>query len=148
MTKNVRMEVIKYLARQMYGFLRDDQGREAFFHLGSFRPGDEEEEPIPPLPGEEVKVDVDFDSGDEDKAPRASKVQRLEKPVYLTGVVDKFDSMSGYGFIQVDGSQEMYFLHKSEIRDGKVPLVGDRVEFYAGTRGGKPRACHVLVKKS
>ena len=138
-----RMVVHKYLASKMYGFLRDSQGREVFFHLGSFRPMPEETEPIPPIPGEEVDVDVDFESGESEKAPRASSVSRLGVPFMLHGVVDMFDATSGYGFIQCEGV--LYFLHRSEVRDGKVPLSGNPVTFYAGSREGKSRACYVTT---
>lgn len=144
-TETVNMRVTKYLARKMYGFLRDSSGREAFFHLGSFRPMDGESEPIPPLPGEMVEVTIDFDLGVDDKAPRAGKVQRIREPERLLGVVSKFDDRSGYGFLVENGTDSQYFIHKSEVREGKSPLVGDRVEFYAGEREGKTRACHVLV---
>jgi cold shock CspA family protein len=141
-----KMTVHKYLARGMYGFLRDSLGREVFFHLGSFRPRDEETEPIPPIPGEDVEVDVDFDSGEGGKAPRASRVIRLTTPVAKTGIVDMFDATSGYGFVRC--GDEMFFLHKSEIRDGKVPLIDNQVHFYPGVREGKSRACHATVLRS
>jgi len=138
-----KMFVYKYLARGMYGFLRDTLGREVFFHLGAFLPGTAEEEPIPPIPGEEVEVEVDFSAGTAEKAPRAERVCRLFVPLAKTGMVEMFDSASGYGFVRCEG--EMFFLHKSEIRDGKTPLLQDTVKFYPGVREGKSRACHVTV---
>lgn len=144
MSESLHMRVTKYLARKMYGFLRDASGREAFFHLGSFRPSDGEDSPIPPIPGEQMLVSIDFDQ-DTNKAPRADKVERLSTPTSRVGEVTKFDALSGYGFLEDSETQEQFFLHKSEIRKGKSPLVGDKVEFYAGEREGKTRACHVLV---
>jgi cold shock CspA family protein len=129
----------------MYGFLKDEKGREVFFHLGAFEPGGRKEEPVPPIPGELVEAEVDFDSAEESKAARARRVCRLQEPVPLYGTVDKYDQMSGYGFVVEHQTKDSYFLHKSEIRGGKAPLVGDEIEFYAGLREGRPRAFHVLV---
>ena len=100
--------------------------------------------PSPPILGELVEVEVDFDQGKGEKAPRAVRVRRVHPPRALNGEVETFDPFRGFGFVR-DPSGISYHLHKSEILDGKIPLAGHRVTFYAGTRQGKPRACHVKV---
>jgi cold shock CspA family protein len=138
------MHIQKYLATRMYGFVQDISGKVAFFHLGSFCPLPNEVEPIPPIPGELVEVEVDFSIVDsKGRVPRAEKVSRTSLPVLLSGFVDMFDMAAGYGFIRCGG--DLYFLHRSEICENKVPLVGNAVQFYAGVRDEKSRACYVKV---
>ena len=155
----IQMRVQMYVPAKMYGFLADDEGRVAFFHLGSFQPGRDHlppkcsecpgscpwgQAPPPPILGEAVEVEVDFESADGDKKPRADKVVRLGDVVAVEGVVDTFDAQRGFGFVRGRDS-ETYHLHKSEITDNRLPLPGSTVMFYVGTRQGRPRACHVRV---
>lgn len=141
----VRMEIHRYLAAKMYGFLRSEDGREAFFHLASFDAGPWGEEPPPPISGEEVEVRIDFDSSSGKKAPRALRVTRCNPPQLLRGKVEKFYTVRGYGFIQC--GEESYFLHRSEVMENRVPQPDDVVEFYPGLRDGNPRACYVRILK-
>lgn len=99
--------------------------------------------PAPPILGEEVDVEVDLPDEPGDKAPRAERVTRVHPPLPLQGVVDNFDPFKGFGFVVVDDVS--YHLHRSEMIDGKIPLVGQRVSFYGGTRQDRPRAVHVQV---
>lgn len=155
-----QMRVHKYIPDRLYGFTADGEGHQAFFHLGSFDPGPPVDSPPfcsscpisgctwnhappPPILGELVEVDVDFDKGG-GRAPRASKVRRVNPPKIGYGKVETFDPVRGFGFVQ-DNHGVSYHLHKSEILDGRIPLTGQRVTFYAGVRQGKPRACHVKV---
>jgi len=143
----------------MYGFTIDGQGRQAFFHLGAFHADHLPvrhahclscphkscswvETPPPPIQGERVEVTVDF-SANSDKSPRASRVVRLEEPLISTGVVDVFYGKRGFGFIK--GEKDSFFLHRSEMLAGRIPIQGQRVMFYVGTRDGKPRACYIKV---
>jgi len=157
------MRIHKYLPDRIYGFAIGDDGRQVFFHLGSFDPGPLPEiggscnecpakgcawsqTPAPPIIGEEVDVLVDMPDGPTDKAPRAERVTRIHDAAPLFGVVDNFDHMKGFGFIRLNDEEEAeYHLHKSEMLEGKVPLVGQRVSFYGGTRQDRPRAVHVQV---
>lgn len=156
-----RMRVLKYIPDKMFGFVvHPETGRQAFFHLGVFRPGatsegirckacppegcDWAETPPSPILGEEVLVTVDWDASDADKAPRATQVARVQPPVGLTGIVESFDSLRGFGFV-VGSDACAYHLHSSEIVDNRIPVVGNTVVFYAGTRQDRPRACHVKV---
>jgi cold shock CspA family protein len=131
----------------MYGFLKDDEDLEVFFHLGTFVPHESEEEPVPPIPGEEVDVEMGHPPMGSDKAPRAARVYRLHAPQKLTGVVEKFDNSRGYGYVIIEreGQEVRYFLHKSEVYSDKIPLTDDEVEFYEGMREGKTRACNVKI---
>ena len=130
------MTVDKYIPSGLYGFVTDGR-RRLFFHLKDFDPGTYTgESPVPPVSGEEVEVEVRGD----DKS--ASKVQRLEEPSEMNGAVDWFDTVKGYGFILgLDGST--YYLHRSEVLDGRLPLPGRRVRFYTSS---KRRACFVKVE--
>lgn len=138
-----KMQVRKFLIRYMYGFLESEELPEVFFHLGVFHPLDCSADPVPPLPGEWVDVEVDLDKASENRAPRATKVQRLTPPARLAGVVENFNHKAGYGFVRSGG--ESFFLHKSEIRDGKTPVVGDSVNFFVGKKSGNSRACYVSI---
>ena len=153
------MRIHKYIPDRMYGFTIDAQGRQVFFHLGVFQPGPSLalhvrcaicayrscswiETPPPPIHGEPVEVTVE-PSGETGKAPRASCVVRLKAPLIETGVVDVFYSAKGFGFIK--GEQGNFFLHRSEMLDGKIPIQGQRVMFCVGTKEKKPRACYIKV---
>jgi cold shock CspA family protein len=130
------MTIDKYIPSGMFGFVTDGSSR-LFFHLACFDPGAYEgEAPVPPVIGEEVEVEV----GEGNKAERVS---RLETPTLLQGVVDWFDIGKGYGFI-LSKHGKPYYLHRSEVREGKLPLPGRRVSFYVGSENR--RACHVTVE--
>jgi len=159
----VRMRVHKYIPERLFGFVIDDSGHEAFFHLGVFDPGAVwashthcetcphrgcpwSAMPPPPILGEEVDVEMDPHPTDKSsgRAPRAARVTRRVGPPVMTGIVETFDPQRGYGFIKgEDGSS--YHLHASEILDGRIPRQGQGVMFFAGVRQDRPRACHVKV---
>lgn len=157
----VSMRVSKYVPARLYGFTTDPEtGQQAFFHLGAFQPGGGWMEhrrcqicpragcswvkPPPPILGELVDVDVDFTRALPGKAPRASKVIRVTAPIAIEGKVEAFDISRAFGFALGD-DHISYHLHKSELLEDRIPIVGQRVMFYAGTRQGRPRACHVKV---
>lgn len=136
-----------YTPSKLYGFAKNDSsGGEVFFHLETFWPGRVEEgrEPPPPVQGEEVSVEYDPQSGQENRPPRARRVERLHPPVLVEGVVERFEEKDGWGFIRGDDGVS-YHLHRSEVLDGRLPLASSRVSFYAGARKGRPRACYVTV---
>lgn len=164
-----RMQVEKYVPSGLYGFVEDGT-RRAFFHQGSFQPGDWPDNehsatlaecaecslclgvlhPAPPISGEEVDVefpeDTDFDAGSEGQgdAPRAEAVERIVAPKLVWGRVDVFHPNRGYGFITGDDGVS-YYLHRSEVLERRMPLEGHRAVYYAGVRKDKPRACHVRI---
>jgi len=159
----VQMRVVKYIPAKLYGFLSDSEtGQEAFFHLGAFQPGDGWDKPPqcsicalrdcswstsppPPILGELVRVEVDFDQDpQEGKVPRASKVERISNPAIVKGSVETFDAHRGYGFVIGDDG-ESYHLHKSELVEDRIPRAGQLVMFYAGVRMNRPRACHIKI---
>ena len=125
------MTVDKYIPDGMYGFVTDGDER-LFFHLQSFDPGTYEgPHPIPPVAGEDVEVE--FSEG------KITKIHRVDTPFCVDGVVDWFDSSKGYGFaLGTDGNT--YYLHRSEVLDGRLPLPGRGVRFYTTD---KRRACFV-----
>lgn len=144
------MLVNKYIPEKLYGFCSDLEGKyQVFFHLGAFQPGaiaDPTVPPPPPILGEEVEVDIDPEvlANSLDRAPKATSVRRLVSPLFVEGRVDTFDAHRGFGFVR--GSNGVsYHLHKSEVTNNRIPMTGQRVQFYAGRRMGKPRACHVNV---
>jgi cold shock CspA family protein len=153
------MCVHKYIPNSLYGFAQDDIGQ-VFFHLGAFNPSNLSdtpaacklchkagctwgENPPPPVLGERVIVETD-EAPQGDQAPRAKKVSRVRMPQVVEGVIDAFDANRGFGFIK--GSDGItYHLHRSEMVDGRLPQPGQQVMFYAGTRQGRPRACHTRI---
>ena len=158
------MRVKKYIPAKLYGFLEEPEtDRGAFFHLGTFQPGDGWDEhpqcsvcprqegcswstsPPPPILGEMVHVDVDFDQETPgDKVPRARKVERISNPTLVKGAVETFDAHRGYGFVLGDDG-ESYHLHRSELVEDRIPRAGQMVMFHAGVRMDWPRACHAKV---
>ena len=155
-----RMRVLKYLPDKLYGFCRDDNGFEVFFHLANFQPGSDIEttrcrkcpgpprctlslDAPPPILGEEVRVVCE--AGEPGgKAPRAESVARLVVPRMIVGEVESFDAQRRYGFAM--GSDRIsYHLHESEVVDGRLPVAGRQIVFFPGLREGRPRACHVKV---
>jgi len=137
----VRFIVSKYIPEGLYGFLEAEGGQRAFFHLSEFKPMGGP----PPISGEVVEVARLEPNGD--KSPRARVVERQNLPKSLTGLVIRFDSNIGYGFVATpDGTQ--YFLHRSEFSNGELPRVGMTVTFFIGgeSKPGKPsRACYPAI---
>jgi len=132
------MEVDFYSVSHGYGFCTSHDLPRTFFRVEDFVRFDPEE-PLP-LAGEPVIVDRLLESGP-DKSPRASTVQRVDAPRRLIGRVKSFDADKGWGFIDHEG--EAYFLHRSDLVEPFLPVIGTPIEFYAGRRKGKPRACYV-----
>lgn len=144
MTDDLFMKVRKYIHERHYGFLSDNQGREVFFHASVFDGGQKEGSP-PPVAGEEVLVSVDLEGTSAEVAARASRVRRLAEPPLLEGVVSSFNSDRGFGFIE--GEDEItYYLHRSEVLDGRLPLSGAKVHFRVSQQKHRARACYVDVQ--
>lgn len=138
----MKLRVEKYFPDRLYGFIRDDQGDEVFFHVGAFDPSQWDQPP--PIAGEWVEAEVG-ERESANKAPRASSVKRLDEPRFLTGTVESFNPDRGWGFAK--GSDDTsYYLHRSEVVDGKLPMKGMSVTFYAGFKKDRPRACYVTVE--
>lgn len=139
-----RMSVRKYLPEKLYGFASCDQG-DVFFHLSTFIHPNNLEDPPPPIVGEYVDVDLKgpltFES-----TPKAQKVTRLSNFNRLNGSVLFFNVEGGYGKIKSESCE--YFLHRSEVREGKLPMRGDLVSFFAVTsvEERRSRACHVKIE--
>jgi len=90
-------------------------------------------------------VDIEFDADIvRGTAPRATQVQRRVQPLKLEGRVKSFESAKGWGFLLGEDGIEC-FLHRSDVIDGKIPIRGQRVVYYRGTKLGKPRAFYVEV---
>lgn len=140
-----RMRVQRYIPDRMYGFLGAGTGPQVFFHLRAFHGGVAHGIKVPPLPivGEPVDVVVERDPLNPENL-RAARVTRVVEPVEIAGRVEMFDVTRGYGFVRgADGIS--YYLHRSEVIDGKIPLVDQPVLFYAAERQDKARACHVRI---
>lgn len=141
-----RMRVQKYLPAKLYGFCHD-LFTQVFFYLSVFHAEKRSGEKfVPPIPGELVDVTFIPSESPGTTAPRAQRVVRIETPIPKTGIVDGFDAERGYGFIKGDDAHD-YYLHRSEVQDGRLPLKGQRVMFYAvfvdgGTRS---RACYITI---
>jgi cold shock CspA family protein len=133
------LTVSKYIPKELYGFL-EGAGQRVFFHLSEFDPLGGP----PPIIGEQVEVgQIELV---ESKSYRARSVRRVLRTEHLTGTVTRFDHRVGYGFVTV--GREQFFLHRSDLLDGSLPLVGAVVEFYvAGSirPSARPRACHARL---
>ena len=139
------MVVEKYVPDGLYGFLaetgvsgeRSAHG-EVFFHVSTFDPGPYVgDAPVPPIVGETVEVTIE--------EGKVVQCERLHTPVHVHGKVDWFSEQKGYGFI-VSGETQ-YFLHRTEVLEGRLPLKGRRVSFYVTNQKKKPlRACYVTVE--
>jgi len=133
------MRVDLYSMVNGYGFcnpIDDGSDTRVYFRVEDFvrlQPG----EPLP-ISGELVEVPEIIDGG---KSPRASSVQRIVSPKRLQGIVKSFDSTKGWGF--VEHGPDVFFLHRSDLVDTFTPVIGSTVEFYAGSKKGRPRACYV-----
>jgi cold shock CspA family protein len=140
------MRVEMYAPEKLYGFAETEVDR-VFFHLETFIGGTWPgiEASPPPLVGERVRVTF-TPNPDSDKPPRASLVERVEAPVQVDGVVDSFNTTRGWGFIK--GSDGVsYYLHRSEVPGGKLPLPNQEASFFVGFKRGRPRACYVRLGK-
>lgn len=62
----------------------------------------------------------------------------------VTGTVDRFDEMRGFGFIRPESGGSDVFFHQSAVA-GLRPRVGDQVEFRLGEGPKGPRAENVKV---
>lgn len=136
------LTVAKYLPERLYGFLRQEDGSEVFFHLGDFDCGPWIEPP--PIIGEQVEAEIDSTMV-VGKAPKARTVKRIHAPEKHRGSVDTFNAEKGWGFVKSDEGVSFY-LHRSEVLRGKVPMAGQRVRFYAGFKNDRPRACYVSIE--
>ena len=143
-----QMRVRKYIPEKMYGFAASKEGN-VFFHLSVFKTPLEDINIIPPPPVVGEEIDVVLDSLlTQEMTPRAKRIQRKQKLKRLEGVVEFFNAKKGFGKISTTGGDE-YFLHRSEVRDGKLPLAGHEVFFFAieVEEQDKPRACHVEIRR-
>jgi len=140
------MRVALYAPDRLYGFCEGD-GKRVFFHLEAFVTGRWPglQESPPPILGEEVEVEFDpAKESDNGRAPRAKRVVRVKPPIFIKGVVDSFSPDTGWGFAKGhDGIS--YYLHRSEVLNGRLPFPGQEVGFFSGFKKGRPRACHVHV---
>lgn len=132
--------VSKYIPKDLYGFLEDDNGHRVFFHMSEFNTMGGP----PPIVGEPVEVErLEEIPG---KNSCAYSVLRTIEIAPLIGTVTRFDHRAGYGFVLVD--KVYYFLHRSEFIDGALPVVGATVEFFAlliSAKDKPPRACHARI---
>ena len=131
--------VSKYIPNDLYGFL-EGEGQRVFFHLKDFSPNGGP----PPISGELVTVGaIETVEG---KNSRAVSVVRCSEALTLIGKVARFNLQAGYGFITVD--EKEYFLHRSDLQDTDLPLVGATVQFsVAGSieTSKAPRACYAKI---
>lgn len=142
--ETIFMKIRKYIPDRYYGFLVDSMEREAFFHVSSFEAGMNEDNP-PPVPNEEVLVTVDFENSKKEHVPRAKRVRRLQDPHKLTGKIISFNIDKGYGFVQTE-DELTYYLHRSEVVDGTLPMVGRECVFYTSEKVRGARASYVEIK--
>ena len=120
----------------LFGFCANSEGSEVFFHAQDFHRF-ESGEPAPIL-GEAVEIGPSHEG--EGRRPRVSLVRRLNRPVLLVGSLRSFDSLRGWGFIELQGGENV-FIHMSDRAVEWMPVIGSRIQFYRGSLNGKSRAC-------
>ena len=137
------LSVAKYFPDRLYGFLRNVDGSDVYFHAGEFDANAWEDPP--PIIGERVEATLESKNVPEGKAPKELTVRRLDEPREVGGVVDSFGSDKGWGFVKGDDGSD-YYLHRSEVLHGMLPAAGQRVRFFAGNKNQRPRACYVTIE--
>lgn len=137
------MRIVKYLPKQLFGFVSDNQGLQVYFHMRCFKWGDFRHK-IPPIIGEEVEVEYALSGTTPGKAPPAKVVRRLHEPKASFGIVEDFNEKRGYGFIRTEDGRSHY-LHRTEMTDGRLPMVGMECTFFEGFKQGRTRACYVTL---
>ncbi len=141
------MRVTMFTPEQSYGFAKNSEtGSQCFFHLANFSWLRGYMDPLPVV-GECVLVEYDPEKPLKGNAPRASRVTRLSQPPQHLGTVDSFDVQRGYGFIIAENGTSFY-LHRSDVVENLIPVVGKRVQFWEGFKRNKPRACYCEVRES
>lgn len=123
-----------------YGFCVGEGTPRVYFAADAFTRTAADEPP--PVLGERVDVRDVRPSTDPKKAAKAKQVIRLTPPTKVAGQVQSFDHRAGWGFV-AGADDKQYFLHRSDMVQPWLPLVGDRVVFFAGYKGERPRACYV-----
>ena len=129
------MVVDFYAIDHGYGFCALG-GDRVYFRVEDFSRGSSDD-PLP-ICGEAVAVENVVPGS---KTPHAMKVRRLTRPHKVRGRVKSFDGEKGWGF--VTHGDDVYFLHRSDLTTTFHPVVGSEVDFYAGMRRGRLRACYV-----
>lgn len=139
----MKMRIEMFSVHRGYGFCSEPGGTTVFFHAEDFhriQPGGP-----PPILGEDVDVEGDFQVVSEGKgAPRATIVRRVEPHQPVVGIVKSFDVKAGWGFV-TDSDGADFFLHRSDMIGSGIPLGGGSVTFYRCVKKNKPRACHVVL---
>jgi len=133
---------------RFFGFCVSRDGQErVFFHASAFMRLDQHDK-VPPIPGEPVEVTVRDDVVlKEGQNHKATMVRRVVKPREVLGRVRSFDARNGWGFIE-DEHNRMCFLHRADMVNQRIPVIGDDVLFYEGTgKGGRVRACAVRFRE-
>lgn len=140
------MVVEKFNPDRMYGFAVGT-GRRVFFHVDVFDRGQWPgiEVPPPPIVGEPVYVTMPTGDTPEGREPRALRVTRVSRPLELRGVVEAFDVGKGWGFAAGEDGRS-YYLHRSEVEEGRIPIKGRSCTFIAGYKRDRPRACYVRLE--
>ena len=134
--KEDSMVIEKYIPERLYGFVTNGEVR-LYFHLAAFDPGPYlGQTPVPPVIGESVEVHR------ADEGNKALSVSRINSPLEIEGLVDWFDEVKGYGFASTDEGN--FYMHRSEVLGGRLPVSGRRVFFYVSE--GNKRACHIRVE--
>jgi len=128
---------------RFFGFCKSRDGRErVFFHVSVFVRLNGEDK-APPLPGEPVEIMLRSDFIGEGQSPKAAMVRRVSQPIEVLGRIRSFDIRTGWGFIE-DEQARVCFLHRADIADQRVPVIGDDVLFYEAVgKGDRIRACGV-----
>lgn len=118
----------------------DDNGNRYYFHHTLFETF--QGEPIPPIPGEQIEVEVGSTS--KSGTPRILKAVRLRVPVARTLPVVYYNYDRDYGILR-EKPEEEFLLFRNMIRGHDLPSVGDHVKFVVGSHKGKPIACYAEI---
>eukprot|EP01059_Diplonema_ambulator_P030837 TRINITY_DN5449_c0_g1_i1.p2 TRINITY_DN5449_c0_g1~~TRINITY_DN5449_c0_g1_i1.p2 ORF type:complete len:238 (+),score=77.39 TRINITY_DN5449_c0_g1_i1:605-1318(+) len=96
---------------------------------------------------QEMEVQEQIEIEEDEGSMEEVKETEPEKPPKEQGLVKKWNSAKGYGFLTLDSTGDDIFAHSSDVKsegDGNLE-VGTEVEFSIQTVGGKKKAIDITA---
>lgn len=142
-------EVAWFNGEKGFGFLKLSDGSDAFIHLSKLRAAGHER--LPEAARLRVRtelgqkglqvvevISVEVVAGSAQKRPATESVTTPAGELEGSGVVKRYDSIKGFGFIQLDGGGEDVFVHATTLaRNGVAALDAGQKVHLGYSRGQK-----------